>query len=286
MTQKRFVSQAFIALVIAVAVVGLGIIQVASDGLTKSAAVPGSLPSYASPVFGLRVYEWLDAVAPAPYVEASLARTALVRGDINAAQHYAERLPASPTRNELLAQVARAQGRPVLAYEYFFAAPDVDEVQAEIFALSTTDPVRAYDNEVGFRDRLIALKTHPDAVADAYWLGGKIAVRVVWTQRYPRAFWQQRALDNFETAEQLAPLNTKYILAAANQALVMYHLTEASRLYRHGVDVDPGNANAIAGVGIVTLRRGDRADALRYERRAQAIDPSSGLLHELERELR
>ena len=286
MTQRKVLSQVIIAVVIALAIVGLGIIQVASDGLAKSVAVPGSLPSHASPAFGLRVYEWLDGVAPAPYVEASLARAALERGDISAAQHYAIRLPASPARNELLAQVARAQGQRLLAYEYFFAAPDVDEVQAEIFALSATDPVRAYDNEVGFRNRLIALTTHPDAVADAYWLAGKIAVRVVWTQRYPRAFWQQRALDNFETAVQLAPLNTKYILAAANQALVMYHLAEASRLYHRGVDVDPGNANAIAGVGIVTLRRGDRADALRYERRAQAIDPSSGLLHELERELR
>jgi tetratricopeptide (TPR) repeat protein len=285
LTQSKRFSQTVITVVIVVAVLGLGLIQIASDGLSSSIASPGSLPSHVSGGFGLRVYEWLDRIAPAPYVESNLARSALARGDAAAAEHYAVRLPASPTRNELLAQVARAQGLPALAFEYFFAAPDVDEVQREIFARSSTDPRNAYDDEVRFRDRLIVLTTHPDAVADAYWLGGKIAVRVVWTQRYPHDYWQQRALVDFLTAVKLAPLNMKYVLAAANQALVMQDISDARRLYRHGVEIDPANADALAGLGIVSLRGGDRADAQRYAARAYAIDASSGLVRELEREL-
>jgi hypothetical protein len=83
-----------------------GAIQLASGALTSAAAAPGTLPKHVPLRLGVAVYRVLDRVAPAPYVEASLAQEALARGDALAAEHFAVRLPASPTRDELLARVA------------------------------------------------------------------------------------------------------------------------------------------------------------------------------------
>ncbi len=65
--------------------------------------------------FGLAVYRMLDRIAPAPYVETSLSEEALTRGDAEAAERYALRLPASPIRDELLARVALMLGNVALA---------------------------------------------------------------------------------------------------------------------------------------------------------------------------
>ena len=61
--------------------------------------------------FGDAVYGVLDRLAPAPYVESTLAQRALERGDVRSAQRYALRLPASPSRDELLARIAGARGQ-------------------------------------------------------------------------------------------------------------------------------------------------------------------------------
>ena len=67
-----------------------------------------------------------DRLAPAAYVESTLAQRALERGDLAAAQRCALRLPASPNRDELLASIAEARGQGRLALEYSLAAFDSD----------------------------------------------------------------------------------------------------------------------------------------------------------------
>ncbi|MFZ1017766.1 MAG: hypothetical protein WAN39_07845, partial [Candidatus Cybelea sp.] len=69
--------------------------QFASEAMCARAAAPHTIPRQIPPAFGERVYRVLDRIAPAPYVESSLAQLALERGDAAAAQHYALRLPAS-----------------------------------------------------------------------------------------------------------------------------------------------------------------------------------------------
>ena len=90
-------------------------------------------------------------MAPAPYVEETLARAALEDGDVAAAERYAMRMPAIPERNELLARVAERRGDETLAIEYFFAAPDIDAVQRRAGELAKRDPAAAFDLEA--RDR-------------------------------------------------------------------------------------------------------------------------------------
>lgn len=262
---------------IAVLLLGLGLVQFGSDALYGAAAAPGAFPTRIPESFGLAVYRVLDRIAPAPYVEASLARTLLAQGRIDEAERAAIRLPASPVRNELLARCAQARGNHLLALEYYFAAPDVAAMQAEIAHLALTDPKAAYAVETHFRERLIALTTHPDAVADSYWISGEIA---------SRAGMGNRALADYRAATVRAPLDPKYALATANQALTMQRYDDAFAEYARALNVDPQNPDAIAGLGIVALRRGDRASAERAVKRARAIDAHAALVAELERELR
>ncbi len=90
MPRRRFAPFRFVLIaVIAALAVVLGAIQLASDALDSSAAAPLTLPRSVPLAFGLSVYRTLDRIAPAPYVETSLAREALARGDADAAQRYA-----------------------------------------------------------------------------------------------------------------------------------------------------------------------------------------------------
>lgn len=288
MIQRLSLPHAIVAAVVVVLLLALGVVQVASESLSAQVAAPGSLPTRLSPSFGLRVYAWLDRVAPAPYVEATLAREALQRGDLVRAQHFAIRLPSSAIRDELLAQIALARGQQVLAMEYFFAAPDVEGMQHALRGIAARDPEEAYVREALFRERLMTLTTHPDAVADAYWLGGEFAAQRSWRTRSAndRALWERRALDAYKMALQLAPLNLRFALSVANQALSMGDLRAAQQAYHQAIDANPGAADAVAGEGLVALRNHDRAGARAALVRARGLDAQAPLVGELEQELR
>ncbi|HXO07946.1 MAG TPA: hypothetical protein VN880_07925, partial [Solirubrobacteraceae bacterium] len=139
-----------------------GALQLASDALDSSAAAPGTLPARVPVSYGVAVYRALDRIAPAPYVESALSREALARGDADAAERYALRLPGSPVRDELLARVALARGQTLLASEYFLAAPDPDAVEATAEALASRDPAAGYALERLLQVRLARMGTHPD----------------------------------------------------------------------------------------------------------------------------
>ena len=265
----------------------LAIVQLASDSFAaRAAAQPGSVPWRVSPAWALSVYRALDRAAPAPYVKETLARAALESGDPAAALRYATRLPASPERNEILARVAQRRAQPVLALEYFFAAPDIDEVQMHVDAIGARDPAAALDLERRLRDRLAALNTHPDAVAEADWRMGVIASREA-ERAAPavRGAWNLRALQSYELAHSLAPFSSKYGLTAANQAYSNGDDADAGLFYRQTVEQDPGSADAVAGLGLVALRAGRRAQAENYLARARGIDARAQMVRVLEREL-
>jgi len=265
----------------------LAIVQLASDSFAaRAAAQPGAIPFRVSPAWALAVYRALDRIAPAPYVEETLARAALQSGDPDAALRYAMRLPASAQRNEILARVAERQAQPVLALEYFFAAPDIDAVQMRVDAIGARDPAAAFDLERRLRDRLAALQTHPDAVAEADWRMGVLANRQA--ERVPaasRGAWASRALQSYELAYALAPFSSKYGLAAANQAYASGDDAGAERFYRQTVEQDPASADAVAGLGLVALRAGRRAEAETFLRRARGIDAGAPMVRVLERAL-
>jgi tetratricopeptide (TPR) repeat protein len=277
-----------IAVVVVALFIGLGAVQLASYSLYASVAVPGTLPTRVSQRFGLAVYRALDRIAPAPYVEATLAENALEQGDAAAAQRHALRLPASPSRDDLLARVALARGEGTLALEYFLAAPDVDAVQAAAERLAARSPAAGYRLERLLRVRLALLATHPDAVAQTYWRMGGLANRQAWREisgSPAQNRWLRRGLRAYERAVALAPLSERYIIADANQADLLGDERRAEALFRQGADVDPGSGDAIAGLGVMALHRGDRAAAAAYLQRAHAIDPDALMVRALTRDL-
>ena len=263
--------------------VAFATIQLASDALDAPVAAPGSLPARVPPAFGLAVYAALDRVAPAPYVEATLAQRALDRGDPAAAQRYALRLPPTPARDELLAKISAARGDAALALEYDLAAPDVDAVQARVEALTGADPVAAYALERALEARLELLATHPDTVAETWFRMGELA-NVIARRAPPGALqrtWFERGMHDLAAAVALAPWSGKYLVGAANQAALLDDLPQAQRLFARAVDADPESADALAGLGVVAYRRGEIQTARADLARARELDPQSGMVRAL-----
>ncbi|MFY9737936.1 MAG: hypothetical protein WAK11_02680 [Candidatus Cybelea sp.] len=263
--------------------------QLASESLDARAAANGTFPQRLSPRFGDAVYGVLDRLAPASYVESTLARRALERGDMLSAQRYALRLPASPSRDELLARIAGAHGQTQLALEYSLAAFDSDAVQAAAQRLAVKDPQAAYTLEQLLQLRLSRRATHPDAVAEAQWQMGLFANQVAWREvpgSATQRAWLRVALSDFESALALAPLSERYAIAAANQADLLAERSRAEVLFARAADIDPGSADAIAGLGVVALQQGDRLAAITYLTRARALDSRALMVRALERDLR
>jgi len=268
---------------------GLATVQFASDALHRDAAAAGTLPRAIPVDAALVVYRLLDRIAPAPYVEETLARHALDEGDTGAAERYATRLPASPVRDELLARVAFARGQKRLALEYFLAAPDAVAITAAAEVLAQSDPAAAYDLVRLLQIRLAMLGTHPDAVAEARWEMGGFANRKAWRQvpgSVAQRDWLKRGLRDYEAAVALAPLSERYLIADANQADLLGERQRAATLFAQAVAIDPASAEAIAGLGVVAYENGDRNAAAAYLVRARAIDPTALMVRALERDLK
>jgi len=267
----------------------LAIDQLASDALYADAAGPTAVVSHVPLRFGKRVYAELNRLAPAPYVESTLARSALSDRDPDAAMRYALRLPASPVRDELLARIAVARHQAALASEYFLAAPDFAALQSIVDARATRDPLAAYRIERLVARRIEVLGAHPDALAQSSWRLGLLANRTAWKQVPGSAVqksWLRTAQRHFSAAAGAAPLSERYAIAAANQADLLGDEASANAFFARAASLDPGSADAIAGLGVVAYRRGDRVAANGYLRRARQIDPKARMVRALERDLR
>lgn len=265
------------------------IVQLASYALNAAVAAPGTLPTRVPQKFGLAIYRSLQRIAPAPYVVATLAAHELSSGNTAAALREAIQLPASPARDELLARIARAQGEERLALEYFLAAPDVSAVDAAAQTLAVRSPAAAYSLETLLERRLALLTTHPDDVAETYFRLGQLANRQAWREipdSRAQGTWLKRGMRDFRSAVTLAPLSDKYLIVAANQAMLLGDLDGAQRFFARAADANPGSADAVAGLGVIAYQRGDVATAENDLRRALALDPNSLMVHSLERFLK
>ena len=274
--------------VIAAVVVCFACIQAASNAFASSAAAPGTFPRHVPPSFGWAVYDLLDRVAPAPYVQATLAEAALAEGDDARALVHALRLPASPTRDELLARIAQARGEQQLALEYFLAAPDADAVQSAVLARAAQNPAGGYALERLLEARLALSATHPDAVAETYWRMGMLANQEAWRQVPGSATqleWLRRALRDFESAVRISPLSERYVIAAANQEDLVGTRRRAEELFLRAGEIDPDSADALAGLGVIAFENGDRAKARLYLQQARSVDPRSLMVRALEHDL-
>lgn len=238
--------------------------------------------------YAVTVYRILDRVAPAPYVEIDLARYALATGDPAAAARYAVRLAGSPVRDELFAAIALQRGQRALALEYLLAAPDPSAIDEAAESLASRDPAAAYAAERLLAARLARDRTHPDAMAQAYWEMGRFANRTAWRQVPGSSIqrtWLQRGLHDFETAAALAPLSERYLVEAANQADLLGERSRAQQLFERAADIDPASADAVAGLGVIAWQNGDRDAAVAYLTHARRLDSHALMVRALERDL-
>lgn len=236
MSASQHLPRGIVLAVVVLVLATFGVIQCASASFV---AQPNTFSALIPRSFGLAVYRALDRVAPAAYVEETLGEDALTRGDLDRAEHYAVRLPAGPRRDDLLGRIAATRGEAMLAREYYFAAPDFDRMQAAIAELAKTDPASAYDLEVRFGARLAELRTHPDALADSYFIAGELAEAM--TRR-------DLSLQNYERALALAPLDMKYLLSAGYEAVKVRNYAQARRYFTRCLNIDPSSRDCLRGL--------------------------------------
>jgi len=251
----------------------LGAVQFGSDAIFARAGEPASFPAHLPPAAGVAVYRAMGRVSQAPYVDAMLARAALDRGDVQAAQRYARRLPESTKRDDLLGFAAQARGDDRAALRYFVQAGDIEAIDSAVDRLQYRDPAYAYRLESGLKDRLQQSGTHPDAVAEAYWQLGRLA----WMQSK-----RGLAMRNYEQAIALSPLSEKFLLSGGFSAYEMHWYDDAQRYFMRVLSVNPASADAYAGAGMTAFRVGDGARARYFAQRARAIDPNDHPLHSLD----
>ncbi len=270
-------ARAAIAAALCVAVAAAAFVQLGSDAMFARIGAPVSLAAHLPAGFGTRVYETLERVAPLPFVEAMLTDDALRRGDLAAASVHAARMPAGTLRNEDEARIALARGRHDEAIRRFLEAGDAAALQADVLLLMQTGRApEAYALEQRVRQRLAAATTRPNALADSWWRLGRLALRMNDVRQ---------AEDEYARARALAPLNTKYLIDSGTLALQRHHGDAARALFARAAEIDPAGADAVAGMGLAALERGDRADAAKLAERAQHLNGRAPLAIRLQQRL-
>jgi tetratricopeptide (TPR) repeat protein len=253
-------------------------VQTASSAVYASAAAPFSLPAHLPAGLGTRMYETVERFAPLPFVETALAEDALRRGDLDVSVQHAQRIPPGPIRADLEARAAAAHGNTAGAIRSYLNAGDDEALQPVVTALERNGRAReAYELERSIRDTLIAVETRPNALADSWWRLGRLAIRLGDAQE---------AAHDYERAIALAPLNTKYLLDAGLLELSRRKTAAATPFFARASEIDPTDADAVAGMGLAALQSGDVAGARSLAARAMALNARATLAHRLQQALR
>lgn len=263
----------------------LAVLQFGSMALFSDAASAASFPAHLKHGLGENVYRALERIAPSDTVEAMLAQDDLTHHRMHDAQLRIERMTPGKQRSDFEAQLATAQGKTEEALRAYLAADDVDALQFEVDRLASSGRlVNAYEFERQIVKRLANQRTHPDALAEAWWHLGELAS---WLAvRGPGEKWLRSGQKDYEEALGLAPFSEKYLLAAGFQALALRNTTAASTYLSRAIDVNPASAEAYAGLGELALMSGDRARGRSYAARSHNLNRNTVELRELERKLR
>ncbi len=278
-----------IAIVCAIAVV-LGAVQaVASIALRDRAQAPAWVLAVPH-TLGARV-DHVSLRLPLPStLRLILARRALDRDDLGDARSATADLPRSRDRLALEAAIDERRGDRVGAVRDYLAAGDLAGVTAAVARLQaagrSADALALQEEVVA---RLATDLTQADALAEAYYrLGIAHQARAyAFAVGQPiRGIEERRALDAYERASHLAPLEERYLIALGNQRINVGDLAGARRTFDRARDVDPTSAEPWTGLGDVALKRGDRVAAHAMLVRARAIDPHSDAVRRLATELR
>ena len=266
-------------LIVGLLVVLLGVEQAISDLLARDAARPGSLvahvPSHVDPRWPLL-----------PLQRLLLARNDLAAGDLRGAEEQAALLADSPERLDLEAQLAQRRGERATAIAKYFAAGDVDGLEAIVTEMETARDFReALTLQRAIVGALAQNGMQPDALAEAWW---RLAVlyAIVGDQTPAEQTSDYRAaMAADERAIELAPFSQKYLLNAAYRAVGLGELAQAAKWYERVRATNPKSVDAILGLAKIALLRGNRDEARAQLLTARSIDPARPEIPELLRQL-
>ena len=128
-------------------------------------------------------------------------------------------------------------------------AADVLNDNARVEQLDKAGDYRAAD---ALQRSLVARLEHEGgdrtALADALWKLGQLDAETGYVEKSQRKEQWQQALQDYQQALQLEPLNETYLLAAGNQALLNGDRAEALQFFNRALAADPGSADAREGL--------------------------------------
>ncbi len=267
----------------------LATLQVLATVTLRGRAVPGAWVTFVPEPAARRIVALGDALPLPQTLRLVIARAALTAGDAARARYELRFLAPSPDRAALVATLARAEADLDGAVRGDLAAGDYAALAGDLDLLAARGALaRALAIQRVAAARLAVDRTAPAASAQAQYRLG--VFEEATAERLAPGSPQRRsheaaAADAYARALALGPLDERYLLAAANQALNMNDWPLAARTFARARALDPAGADPVAGLGDLALRQGDRAAARTYLVQARALDPTSAAVVRLARKL-
>lgn len=265
----------------------LGMLQAIASSAAAPAALPGSLVRVLS-FAGARVDAIDPALAMPVPLRILLARRALAAGDAARAAALAARLGPSTDRSALEAQVAELRGDAEGARRGWFDAGDYADIEQLVDGLERRGDLRGAERlQATLVTRLAQDRTHPDALAEAWWRLGVLQAALPPRERGADdgQTYARGSLAAYESAIELAPYSAKYLISAASQELNLNELDGAQRYFERAAEVVPGSVLIPVGFGEVAVRRGDFATARKRLAEARRIDATEPAVERLARKI-
>lgn len=257
----------------------LGVQQAISDVLARDAAQPGSLVAY----LPARVDERWPLL---PLQRLLLARRDLAAGDLQGAEHEVTLLPRSPDRLDLEAQLAERHGDRATAIAKYFAAGEVDGLEAIVAGLQKSgDLHQALTLQQAIIGYLVQNGVQLNTLADAWWRLGWLFADLGDQTPTERTKDYRASMAAYEHAIELAPFSQKYLLNAAYRAVGLGELERARIWYDRVRSMNPKSVDALLGLAKIALLRGNRDEARVDLATARSINPTSPDISELARQL-
>lgn len=230
------------AALIAIAVIVLGAMQLASDGLLNAEAEPASVPRLVPHAAGVAAFATLPLPA---FMRSVAAGVAIDDGRFSDAQAAIASLPPGRERDDLAGRILAARGDARAAVVQFVAAGDLPRVSEAVDSLAARgdwSAALAQQREIVARLRRLG---DLEGLAHAQW---RLA------QLEALSGDGASALRDYQAALQLVPLSETYLLGAANEALGTGHLDLAQQYYERVLTLDPSSADGRRGLARVQER--------------------------------
>lgn len=163
--------------------------------------------------------------------------------------------------------------------------PEYETYQLVLKGMNAANKMTTEDDELAVSFFEQAIEKEPD-YPDPYIKKARVLLRQISTNTYLQIYPSNAQLPLVKTITQLTDkalaLNPLSSEAQATKALLLYNEGKkeyAEQLLIEALELDSNNANALVDYSFLLQQNGDIESALRYARRAQALDPTSNKIN-------